>query len=62
MSTSTRVAPPPGTSATGGPTVAALTSTSSVARPVRPRPWTFWNAITALVVLLSNTPSTAPTS
>ena len=39
-----------------------LSSTSSVARPVRPMPFTFWNAITPLVVLLSNTPSTAPTS
>jgi hypothetical protein len=41
------VAPPAGSIGPGGPTVPILFNTLSVARPVRGRPWTFWNAMTA---------------
>ena len=40
-------APPFGTSGSGGLAVARAAMTSSVARPVRAMPFTFWKAVTA---------------
>ncbi len=51
-----------GSMAPGVPTVASVFTTSSVARPVRGRPCTFWNATTAWCVVRSKVPSTLPTS
>jgi hypothetical protein len=53
MSISTLFSPPLGTSAGGDLAVARAAMTSSVARPFRAIPFTFWKAMTAYAVFWS---------
>ena len=62
MSTSTWLAPPPGTIAPGADAACSRATTSGVARPLRSIPSIFWNAVTADCVVVSKLPSTLPTS